>query len=172
MAVEEGNAVPVRDTGLRKLIALGMFVAICFAISAISGAITATSVATWYPQLTKPAFNPPDWVFAPVWTSLYLMIAISGWRIWLQPESPARAIAMRVYAVQLCTNLGWSAAFFGITSVLAGLIVMPVLLAVVLLNLLAFWRIDRWAGLLLTPYLAWVGFAAVLNTAIWLLNPQ
>ena len=152
------------------VISLGVFVAICITVSALSGAITATSVGTWYQQLAKPAFNPPDWVFAPVWTVLYLMIAVSGWRIWQHRAAPRRTSALSVYAVQLAANFAWSAAFFGMRSVAGGLIVITILLFVIAANLSAFWRIDRWAGILLMPYLAWVGFAAALNAAIWLLN--
>jgi len=149
---------------------LGAFVVLCFLISAIGGAITARSVGTWYQTLNKPPFNPPDWVFAPVWTLLYLMIAVAGWRAWLARELAGARAAFAVYAVQLALNLGWSLLFFGGRMIGVAFAEILLLLAAVGVNAVLFWRIDRAAGWLLAPYAAWVAFASVLNLALWRLN--
>lgn len=155
---------------MRSLAGLAAFLAVCLAVAAAGGAITSTSVETWYPTLQKPAFNPPAWVFGPVWTTLYLMIGVAGWRVWrLRGFAGARA-AMIVYALQLALNFGWSLIFFGQRMIGLAFLELLVLLGVILVNLALFWRIDRLAGWLLAPYAAWVAFAGVLNFSIWRLN--
>jgi tryptophan-rich sensory protein len=148
---------------------LAAFVGINVAISALGGWATSTSVGTWYAALAKPVFNPPDWIFAPVWSALYLMIAIAGWRVWRRGGGEAR-LALMVYAVQLVLNLSWSFVFFGARLIGPALIVIAALLAAIVVNAALFWRLDRLAGALLVPYAAWVLFAAVLNAALWRLN--
>jgi tryptophan-rich sensory protein len=157
-------------TRARALAGLAAFVAVNVAVSALGGWATAASVGTWYQGLAKPAFNPPDWVFAPVWSALYLMIAIAGWRAWRRAGAQARG-ALTVYAVQLALNLSWSFVFFGARLIGPALAVIAALLAAIAANAFLFWRIDRWAGALLVPYAAWVAFAAALNAALWRLNP-
>jgi len=152
---------------LRDAAGLATFVAINAAVSALGGWATATSVATWYQGLAKPAFNPPDWLFAPVWTVLYLMIAVAGWRAWRRGVSRS---ALTVYAVQLTLNLSWSFVFFGARLIGPALLVIAALLAAIVANAILFWRVDRWAGALLVPYAAWVSFATLLNAALWRLN--
>ncbi len=152
------------------MVALLAFLAICFAVSGLGGLITAQSVGTWYQDLAKPAFNPPDWVFAPVWTTLYLLMAIAAWRVWRRAGWRDGHAALTAFGVQLALNLAWSTAFFGLRMPGAALVVVLVLLAAVAVTTRLFWTADRPAGLLLTPLLAWVGFATLLNTAIWRLN--
>jgi len=150
--------------------ALAGFIVLCFLVAAAGGAVTATSVGTWYAALAKPAFNPPDWVFGPVWTALYLMMAIAAWRIWrLRAAANARA-ALALWALQLALNLCWSFVFFGARAIGAALAEILVLLAAIVATAVLFWRLDRPAALLFAPYIAWVAFAAVLNAAIWRLN--
>ncbi len=139
-------------------------------MSAIGGAITATSVGDWYQVLQKPAFNPPDWVFAPVWTTLYVLMAIAAWRVWRLPASPARQRALIVFALQLALNLLWSVLFFGLQRIDLALIEIAILLVCVIANTILFWRTDAAAGVLFVPYVLWVGYASVLNGALWLLN--
>ena len=162
------TTAPARRT--RDILGLAAFVVLCLAISALGGWATATSVTTWYPTLTKPAFNPPNWVFAPVWTALYLMIAVAGWRVWKARGFAGARAEMSVYALQLALNLVWSFVFFGAQAIGAALVEILVLLAAIVANVWLFWRVDRVAGLLLVPYAAWVSFAAVLNDALWRLN--
>ncbi len=149
---------------------LAAFLALCLGIAALGGWVTAGSVGGWYPTLQKPTFNPPNWVFAPVWTVLYVTIAIAGWRVWRSRGFAGARSAMSAYALQLAFNLGWSLLFFGGRMIGAALAEIVLLLAAIVLNAVLFWRIDRAAALLLVPYAAWVGFAAVLNAAIWHLN--
>lgn len=160
---------PPRSRG-RDLGGLGAFLGLCLAVSAAGGWATAQSVGSWYQALHKPPFNPPDWVFAPVWTALYLMIAVAGWRVWRGCGLGGAAPAMTAYGAQLALNLGWSFLFFGGRMIGGALVEIVLLLAAILVNVAMFWRIDRAAGLLLVPYAVWVAFAGVLNFALWRLN--
>lgn len=154
----------------RELLGLAGFLAACFAVSGIGGFVTATSVGSWYQALEKPAFNPPDWVFAPVWTALYILMAIAGWRVWLCARSAARTTALIVFAGQLSLNLAWSILFFGLQSIGGALLEIVLLLSAIVVTTALFWRIDRPAAALLLPYALWVLYAALLNVSLWLLN--
>lgn len=161
---------PARPTPLRDLAGLIAFVGVCLLVSGIGGAVTATSVGSWYQALAKPAFNPPDWVFAPVWTALYVMMGVAAWRVWRRAGFGAGRAALGAFAVQLALNLGWSVLFFGLQQIAVALIEIVVLFLSIVATAALFWRIDRAAGLLFVPYAAWVAFAAALNAAIWHLN--
>lgn len=165
-----GIAQPAPRTRSRDLTGLGAFIALCLGISAISGWVTSSSVDTWYQTLQKPSFNPPDWLFAPVWTLLYLMIALAGWRAWRNRAPAGLRAGKMAYAAQLALNLTWSFVFFGGRLIGVALVVILLLLATIGLNTVLFWRADRLAGWLLVPYAAWVAFAAALNFALWQLN--
>lgn len=145
-------------------------VAACLAVGAIGGAVTATSVGSWYQQLRKPSFNPPNWVFAPVWTTLYIAMAVAAWRVWRERGLEGARFALSLFAAQLALNLGWSILFFGMRQVGLALIEILLLLAILVATTLAFRRIDGIAALLLVPYVGWVSFATVLTAAIWRLN--
>ena len=137
----------------------------------MAGVATATSVSTWYATLQKPAFNPPNRVFGPVWTLLYVLMAISAWRVWRNPErARSRRPALAAWSVQLALNFAWSLLFFGLRSPAAALVEIVVLLFALAATLALSWRVDRIAGMLLAPYLAWVCFASLLNFEIWRLN--
>ncbi|WP_210520508.1 TspO/MBR family protein [Thalassospira sp. ER-Se-21-Dark] len=153
-----------------RVFALIAFMVLCLIISAFGGAVTATSVNDWYAALSKPFFRPPNWVFGPVWTVIYFMIAFSGWRAWLKVGIANAKGAFGLYAGQLTLNLAWSFLFFGAQSPLLGLIDIVMLLGLIIANMVAFWKIDRLAGMLLVPYALWVAFATLLNAAIWQLN--
>ncbi|MFH1805293.1 MAG: TspO/MBR family protein [Pseudomonadota bacterium] len=156
-----------------RFFALIAFMVLCLIISAAGGAVTATSVGDWYQTLTKPVFSPPDWLFAPVWTVIYFMIALSGWRAWLVGGFRQRTggrDAFAIYGAQLFLNLAWSFLFFGAQSPIAGLVGIVPLFCLIIVNIMLFARIDRWAAYLLVPYALWVGFATALNGAIWWLN--
>lgn len=155
----------------RDLLALGAFLLLCLLVSGLGAMITASSVGTWYQSLEKPPFNPPDWVFAPVWTALYLMMAVAGWRAWrAEGPHPGRGAALGIFVFQLGLNLLWSALFFGARRPDCAMIEIAVLLVVIVVNALLFWRIDRPAGVLFVPYVLWVAYASALNAAIWRLN--
>lgn len=154
----------------RKWLGLAAFLAACLAIAALGGAVTAKSVGTWYQTLNKPPFTPPDGVFAPVWTMLYVAIAVAGWRVWLAGRRAGTRGALTAYAAQLALNLAWSFIFFGHHMIGAALAEILMLLIAIGLTAALFWRIDRLAGGLLVPYAAWVAFAGALNFALWRLN--
>lgn len=158
------------STRRRDTVGFIAFLAPCLAVSAIGGAVTATSVGTWYQVLAKPAFNPPDWIFAPVWTGLFFMMALAGWRVWRRDGLREARAALTLFALQLALNLGWSILFFGLRSIGAALVEIIVLLLAILATTVVFWRRDRLAGMLFIPYAGWVAFAAVLNTRLWQLN--
>jgi tryptophan-rich sensory protein len=154
----------------KSLVALAGFVALCFAVAAVGGAVTATSVGTWYAGLAKPSFNPPNWLFGPVWSALYLMVAVTGWRVWRRRGHAGTRIALAAWGLQLALNLGWSFLFFGAQMIGAALVEIVLLLVAILVTAVLSWRIDRVAGWLLVPYAVWVGFATLLNAALWRLN--
>lgn len=132
---------------------------------------TYPNLAPWYAGLAKPWFNPPNWIFAPVWTSLYLLMAYSVWRILKAPGNDAdRRTALMLFFVQLALNALWSWLFFGLNNPLAGLMNIVPQLLVILATIDRFRRLDRSAALCLAPLAAWVAFAAVLNFEIWRLN--
>lgn len=127
----------------------------------------ATAPGAWYAGLTKPPFNPPDWVFAPVWTILYVFIAIAGWRIWLRASG---GWAMKLWAAQLALNFLWSPIFFSAHRIDIAFAVIILLLVAIAAVIVAAWRRHRLAALLFLPYAAWVAFASVLNGSLLYLN--
>ncbi|CAN1529408.1 COG3476 Tryptophan-rich sensory protein (mitochondrial benzodiazepine receptor homolog) [Rhabdaerophilaceae bacterium] len=141
-------------------------------VASLGGSLaTAMGLQSWYPTLVKPFFNPPDVVFPLVWTFLFALMAIAFWRILrLKPEAGARGRAIGLFLLQMALNLGWSYAFFGLRSPLAGLLVIGALIIAIALTIRAFRPLDRASAFALYPYLAWVGFAALLNAAIFVLN--
>ena len=141
------------------------------AASFVGQLATYPNLAPWYAGLAKPSFNPPNWVFAPVWTTLYVLMAFAVWRILRLPQvSAARRLALSLFFIQLALNAAWSWMFFGANNPLLGLInIVPQFLAI-LATVVAFRRLDRMAAWCLVPLVAWVAFAGVLNVAIWRLN--
>ena len=139
--------------------------------TSIAGQIaTYPNLAPWYAGLEKPSFNPPNWVFAPVWTSLYVLMAFAFWRILKQPHSQERRTALILFASVLVLNAAWSWMFFAAHSPVLGLINIVPQLAVIAATIMAFGRIDRIAAWCLVPLAAWVAFATLLNFSIWRLN--
>ncbi len=154
----------------RDWFGLAGFLLLSFVVSGLGGAITATSVGDWYQTLERSALSPPDWVFGPVWTTLFIFMAVAAWRVWRREASQGRCRALVVYGVQLALNLLWSALFFGLQQIGWSLVEIVVLLLVILVNTVLFWRLDRVAGLLFVPYAAWVSYATILTGTLWLLN--
>lgn len=155
-----------------NLVALAIALAVPFAVATIAGIVTSSSVSTWYPILKKPAWNPPAWVFGPVWTLLYLMMGIASWLVW-QKRAQNQALVRRAlswYGLQLGLNLVWSVIFFGLRQVGLALIEIVILWSTLLITIVKFGHIRRDAAVLLLPYLLWMTFAAALNAAIWCLN--
>lgn len=154
----------------RGVLALLVSLGLALGAGAIGGLATASSIPTWYAGLAKPDFNPPNGVFGPVWTTLYVLMAVAAWRVWRTPPDRRRSVALVLYGAQLVLNLLWSLVFFGLRQPGWALVDIAMLLAAVVATAVAFWRIDRPAGLMLAPYAAWVSFASVLNFEIWRLN--
>jgi len=154
----------------KKLISLACFLALCFVIEILGGLWTQTSVHTWYVGLKKASFNPPGWLFGPVWTVLYILIAISGWLVYCSSPRPERTRALWVYGWQLFFNCIWSFSFFYLQSPLLGFINIAILLLFILWTMILFRPLSRPASWILVPYLLWTAFAFILNTAIWSLN--
>lgn len=164
------SGAPNRLSG-RSIVALAGSLVLCFAVAAIGGAVTRPNIDGWYAGIAKPPFNPPDWVFAPVWTLLFAMMAVAAWRIWLaDPRMQSNRRALVLFTLQLAFNLAWSVAFFGAGSPLAGLVVIVALEGLIVATIIEFGRIDRLAAWLMVPYAAWVAFAIVLNVSIYNLN--
>jgi translocator protein len=149
---------------MKKWLVLAALLVLCLGLGSIAGLLTAQSLPTWFPSLVKPSFNPPSWLFAPVWTTLYIMLAVAAWLVWLRKGS------LVLFYVQLALNFAWSLLFFGLHSPAMALVDIVAMWVAILLTLLAFWKVDRRAGWLMVPYLAWVSFAGVLNASIWGLN--
>jgi tryptophan-rich sensory protein len=166
--------MPLQDSADRRppaWAALALAIVPVVAVSVAGSAVTMPQVGSWYAGLAKPPFNPPSWIFGPVWTTLYALMAFSVFRILRLPvATPGRRRALILYHLQLLLNFAWSFAFFGATSTVAGLAVILPLLAGIVATIAAFRPLDRLAALALWPYLAWVGFATLLNASIWWLN--
>ena len=126
-----------------------------------------TAPGPWYEMLAKPPFNPPNWLFGPVWTILYVFIAIAGWRVWQRERGGG---AMKLWWLQLVLNFLWSPVFFGLERTGPALVIILALLAAILAFIVAVWKLDRPSAWLFVPYAAWVAFASLLNAAIWRLN--
>jgi benzodiazapine receptor len=141
---------------------------LCLGVGSLGGFASASSIDDWYRTLAKPSWNPPDWVFGPVWTVLYIMVAIAAWLVWKTRDRIGPATVL--FFVQLVLNLAWSFLFFGARSPGLALVEIVFLWLSVLFTMLAFFGRQTTAGWLFVPYLAWVSFAAILNFAIWSMN--
>lgn len=151
-----------------RWLALAGFILLCLAAGAIGGWATRPAIADWYRVIAKPDWTPPDWLFAPVWTLLYVMMAVAAWLVWQSRRNVAPALAL--FFVQLALNLAWSLIFFGLRAPGLAALEIAALWVFIVLTMVAFFRRVTAAGLLFVPYLAWVSFAAALNVAIWRLN--
>ncbi len=143
------------------------FVAACF-LTAVSGAVFRPG--DWYESLAKPRWRPPNWLFGPAWTVLYICIAVAGWLVWRQAGVSGAAVALAVYAVQLLLNAGWSACSFGLRRLDVAFGELILLWLSIAATIVAFAPISSTAALLMVPYLAWVTFAGVLNFTLWQMN--
>ena len=152
---------------MKAIIMLIVFMAVSFGAAAIGGQF---APGRWYAELVKPDWNPPDWIFAPVWTILYLLIGLSAWLVWKKAGFANGALALSAFAVQLGLNAAWSWIFFGLHRPATAFIEIIILWLAILVTMLLFWRITWIAALLLLPYLLWVSFASLLNWKLWQLN--
>ncbi len=156
---------------MKHSVSLLIAVAIPLLVGAVGGLATSSSLSDWYPSLVKPSWNPPNWVFGPVWTILYVLMGVAAWRVWRKgPNDPGVRSGLILFGVQLFFNLLWSLVFFGLRMPGGALVEIAITWILILATLVSFYRIDRTAGLLLVPYQLWATFATVLNAAIWWLN--
>lgn len=158
----------VRTPGFWPAIALP--VAAVVAASVLGQIATFPNLAPWYAGLAKPPFNPPNWVFGPVWTTLYVLMAYAAFRIHRLAPSPDKRRALTLFYLQLALNAAWSWMFFAAHSPLLGLINVVPQFVVVLATVICFLRLDRIAGIVIAPLALWVGFASLLNASVWWLN--
>lgn len=128
------------------------------------------AIGGWYDGLDKPPFNPPNWVFGPVWTVLYLLIGVAAWMVWRHTEAPGRGTALRWWGAQLLLNAAWTPLFFGAQALWVAFIELVVLWVAVITTIGEFRRIDRVAGWLMVPYLVWISFAGLLNGSLAVMN--
>ena len=161
-----GAFAPESRTKAERWWALVGWIALCEVVGISAGLATETDT-TWFRGLQKPPWNPPDWLFAPVWTTLYLLMGIAAWRWWR--NAPPRPV-IGLFLLQLAVNFAWSFLFFSAHAIELALIDVAALAVLVAATMAAFWPTDRLAAWLLAPYLAWVGFATALNAEIARLN--
>jgi len=156
---------------LSNTLKLILSIIICQAAGLIGTIFTMDSIPTWYAALNKPTFNPPNWLFGPVWTVLYLMMGISLFIVWKEElKNKIVKSAFIIFMIQLFLNTIWSVVFFGMQSISGGLIIIVLLWLMILFTIIKFMKISRVAGILLIPYLLWVSFATFLNYSIFQLN--
>ena len=157
---------------MNKISRIAIVVIICLAVGYLSGMVTHASITTWYPTLVKPSFNPPNWIFAPVWTSLYVMMGVAAGLIWNQITTQKAAVtkALQFFTIQLVLNALWSYLFFGLHNLMLATIEVVLLWLMIFETYSQFAKINKTASYLMLPYLAWVSFASVLTASIWWLN--
>ena len=145
----------------------------CIVLAEVAGGIgaifTTPAIGSWYATLTKPGFNPPNYLFAPVWTALFALMGVGLYLVW-QAKSKEKKSAYIIFFIQLVLNILWSVIFFGLKQTGLAFIEIVALWVVILVNIIYFWKINRWAGIVLVPYIMWVSFASVLNFALYSLN--
>lgn len=162
---------PFHTEIVKRFLQLGASIVVCEFVGVISAPLTIASIPSWYAFLHKPSFSPPNWIFGPVWTTLYFLMGIAAFLIWkknLKKKKIQRALMY--FLVQLFFNFLWSLLFFGLHNPLLGLGDILLLLISIVVTMNAFYKISKAAAALLIPYLLWVSFATVLNVAIVLLN--
>lgn len=165
----DGAGANARRASLASILWLVVFIALVLGVSALGG--MATDTRGWFEALTKPSFNPPSWVFGPVWTVLYVMMAVAAWRVWLRAGWRKARPAMTLFGIQLALNLAWSWLFFAAQRPDLALVDIVALDLAVFATGWFFTRHDRLAAWLLVPYACWIAFATALNADFVRLNP-
>lgn len=148
-----------------------VFLFICYGSAFIASLVTRPEIPAWYATLAKPAWRPPNWLFAPVWTILYGMMAVAGWRVWRCEPSRKRTVALWIFGLQLTLNFLWSPVFFHFHRIGNATVIISLLAASLIAFIATSWKLDRTASALFVPYLLWVSFACLLNYTIWEMNP-
>lgn len=153
-----------------QLFKLIVSVALPLSVGAVAGIITAQSIEGWYNTLSKPSFNPPNWIFGPVWTTLYILMGISFFLVWKQKESASRSQAITVFLLQLLCNFAWSLIFFYFKMIGLAFVEIILLWISIVFMLFLFYKIKPVSAWINIPYLLWVSFATVLNASLYFLN--
>lgn len=154
----------------KQILGLVFFLAICLGVGGIGAMATTPEIDGWYRDLQKPSWNPPSWVFGPVWTTLYILMAVAAWFVWRKQGFKGAELPLSLFGVQLLLNLAWSWIFFHFHKPGWAFAELVILWLFILATVVTFFRMTRTAGLLLLPYLGWTTFASVLNFTIWRLN--
>lgn len=162
------SATSIHSSTRRSVLALAGWLALAFTAAAVGGLFLP---GEWYASLQKPAWNPPNWIFAPVWTFLYAIMAIAAWLVWRHGGFVCHQKALRLFLLQLLFNALWSPLFFGMHEPMLAFVDLVLLWLLLLGTVVSFWKISWVGGVMLLPYLAWVTFAGVLNWSLWKLNP-
>lgn len=147
-----------------------LFLLLCYCAAGLGSIWTSSSVSTWYVDLRKPSFNPPSWIFAPVWSTLYFLMALSAWLVWRRADWGGAKLALTLFFAQLVLNVAWSGLFFGLRRPGTALVEIVFLFGAVVATALAFRSVSNLAFWLMVPYALCVAFAALLNFKIWRLN--
>lgn len=158
------------DSTVKAAIGLAISITICFSAAFLGSMATNASVDNWYTEINKPQWNPPNWIFAPVWTALFLMMAVAAWLIWKQSGFTRSKMALGAFGVQLVLNVLWSVIFFGLQQAGWACVEIAVLWIAIAVTIYLFYRHSKLAAGLMVPYLMWVSFAAFLNFTVWRLN--
>ncbi|MBL8816573.1 MAG: tryptophan-rich sensory protein [Planctomyces sp.] len=151
-------------------VGLVLSVAVCIGAAGLGSAATTPEIGGWYQTIVKPTWNPPSWLFAPVWTTLFVMMGISAWLIWRPAGFMGAPRPLALFATQLALNVAWSWIFFGMHQIGWAFFEIVILWLAIAATMVAFFRHSKPAGWLLVPYLGWVSFASVLNFTLWQLN--
>ena len=156
---------------MKKFISPIIFILISQAAGIVGSVFTTSKIPTWYAGLNKPFFNPPGWIFGPVWITLYTMMGVASYFVWQKRgENPLANTALIIFFVHLIFNALWSILFFGLQNPMWAFLEIIILLVMIIVLVILFYKIDKRAAYLLIPYLLWVSFASVLNFSIWRLN--
>jgi tryptophan-rich sensory protein len=153
-----------------KYLVLVLFVIGYLLIGYLGSFYTIASIPTWYSTLNKPFFSPPNWIFAPVWTILYILMAIAAFRVWERRKKKEAKLALRLFGIQLFLNAIWSPVFFGARNLGLAFVIIIAMAYSIFLTIKAFAKVDKVSSYLLYPYIAWVSFASILNFSVWFLN--
>jgi translocator protein len=164
--MQVGGNVATKDEWLGLIIILG----VCFAVAAVGGAATSPEIPNWYRTLTKPSWTPPNWLFGPVWTVLYALMAVAAWLVWKRAGWQGSGGALTIFAVHLALNLAWSIIFFKFHLTGWAFAEILVLWVAIVVTMVKFAPFSTVAAILFVPYLIWVSYASALNFAVWKMN--
>lgn len=153
------------------VLSFSVFLSICFLVAMTGSLMTELGEKSWFADLQKPTFHPPDWIFGPVWTVLYILITISGWLVYKQEKSSIRKFVLQVYTAQLLLNLSWIFLFFGLHSLSLALLNIIILAFTIFYYIVVSRNLARWASLLFVPYAIWITYTTLLHLSLWMLNP-